>query len=336
MVTSHDVARAAGVSQATVSRALRGHPSVRPETRERVLRALEQVGYTPNAVAQAMRTRRTGTVGLVVANLTNPFYPEVVEALGAEIAGRERRMLLWNSGRGGERSAFEAIHQGLVDGLVFTTVTSDDALGDTPLREALEQQVPLVLVTRGLPEVDCDQVTGDHWDGVSQAVDHLLGLGHERIAFIGGPEHASTARERREAFDGVVAERGLSVPPELRCPGDFSHAAGGRAFAALSQLHRPPTAVVCVNDLTAFGVLDAARLAGMAVPAELSVVGYNDISLASWEAFDLTTVRQPLPEMAATALELLLDRIEEPGRSSVQRRFPNRLVVRGSTGPPSG
>ncbi len=326
MVTSRDVARVAGVSQATVSRVLHGSPRVTADTRARVLDALAATGYIPNMLARAMRTRRTGTVGVVVASITNPFYPEILEVLSHRLADLDRRMILWTAGPG-EASAIEAIRQGLVDGVVFTSVTADSA----PLAEALSHGASVVLVNRGVDGVVCDQVTSDNVDGGAEVARYFARAGRTRMALIGGPADTSTAREREEGFCAELAALGLDLPPERARRGDFSHACGHEAMSDLLRSPEPPTAVFCVNDLTAFGALDAARAAGVAVPDDLWVVGYDDVDMASWEAFDLTTVRQPMPGMVREAVDLLLARMDDPERPVVHRRFPSRLVIRGST-----
>lgn len=324
MVTSRDVARVAGVSQATVSRVLQGSPNVTGATRARVLRALQETGYTPNMLARAMKTRRTGTVGVVVASITNPFYPEILEVLTERLARVGRRMILWSTGPG-EASAIEAIRQGLVDGVVFTAVTADSA----PLAEALDTGAPVVLVNRGIEGVDCDQVTSDNVGGGRLVARYLAD--RERVALIGGPLATSTASERERGFRAELADLGVDLPDERFRRGDFSHAGGHAAMTSLLRGRPPPTAVFCVNDLTAFGALDAARALGVQVPGDLWVVGYDDVDMASWESFDLTTVLQPMSEMVGDALALLLDRIDEPDRAPAHHRFPSRLIVRGST-----
>lgn len=326
MVTSRDVARVAGVSQATVSRVLQGSSRVTESTRARVVSALKSTGYTPNVLARAMRTQRTGTIGVVVASITNPFYPEILDVLADRLAQAGRRMILWTSGPG-EASAIEAIGQRLVDGVVFTSVTADSA----PLATALAQQSAVVLVNRGVDGVGCDQVTSDNVGGAAEVARYFVRAGRDEPALIGGPLDTSTAREREDSFRAELSRLAAGLPSERFRRGDFSHAEGYAAMTALLQASQPPSAVFCVNDLTAFGALDAARAAGVAVPEDLWVVGYDDIDMASWESFDLTTVRQPMAEMVAAAVDLLLSRIDDPDRPAERRRFPSRLIVRGST-----
>lgn len=330
-VTSDDVARVAGVSQATVSRVLHGSPRVTAATREKVLRAMAATGYQPNLLARAMRTRRTGTIGVVVARITNPFYPEALDALGECLAAAGQRMVLWDSDRAGEDAALEAVRQGMVDGVLFTTATAESRT----LAEALARKAPVVLFNRGIPGAGCDQVTSENEYGAGAAARHLVELGHTWIGLIDGPPLASTARDRADGFRRTLAKLGVPVDERLRRDGDFSHDGGRQAIRELLALPRPPTAVFCVNDLSAFGAVDGARELGVDVPGGLSVVGYDDVAMAAWQSYRLTTVSQPLSRMAARAVEFLLDRIAAPELPVRVERLAGELVRRATTGPVS-
>lgn len=328
MTTSKDVARAAGVSQSTVSRVLSNHPNIRPETRERVLGVLRETGYLPNGMARALVTRRTGNIGVVVEDITNPFYPQIVEALCEELAGVDKRMVLWNSGIAGEPSAIEAIRQGYVDGLIFTTATPLSSV----LLEAVSQGFPIVLANRYVEGVRCDWVTTDNAKGGRLVADYFLQHGHDRVAFISGPPYTSTSMEREAGFIARLRERGGVRSDELFRQGDFSHERSYLVMKELLELPSPPTAVFCANDLTAFGALDAAKAERVRVPDDVWIVGFDDVSMASWESYDLTTVRQPLPEMVREAVRLLLARLEEPANLPCHVRLGGEeIIVRGST-----
>lgn len=337
MVTSRDVARLAGVSQATVSRVLSAAPNTTPETRAKVHAAMEQLGYVPHAGAQAMKTRRTKTLGVVVDDIINPFYPEVLDELTHELDRAGYRVVLWNVGGGSHHDALTAIREHAVDGVIFTTATGESV----ELQVALEKHSPLVLINRVVEGLDCDQVTSDNVSGGAAVADHLVRHGRTRAAFIGGTWGASTSRDRERGFLDRMRELGHPVPAELRFRADFSHELSAGVTARLLEQEQPPEAVFCANDYMAFGALDALRSAGLSAPEDCWVIGYDDVDMASWPSFDLTTVRQPSREMARVGAKMLLDRIAAPGMPPQRRTFPCRLVVRGSTagrpdeGPPS-
>jgi LacI family transcriptional regulator len=327
MVTSRDVARLAGVSQATVSRVLHDNPKVDEERRRRVLEALAQTGYVANAHARAMRMNRTGIIGVVAGHITNPFYPELIDSLAAALTQKAQRMILWTSSDSSEPAAIDAVRGRAVDGLIFTTATSESQV----LRAAIDARAPIVLVNRSLDGAPCDQVTSDNVSGGGMVADYFVRSGHSRVAVIGGDAIISTGQERRAGFMAKLRELGIDIPAAMAPMTDFSHAAGRAAALALLRSNNRPTAVFCVNDLLAFGVLDAVRESGLSVPADLWVVGYDDVEMARWEAFNLTTVRQPTNEMARLVVQMLLHRLREPGRPFAHRRFAAELIIREST-----
>lgn len=325
-LTSRGVARLAGVSQATVSRVLADHPGVRPETRSKVLRTLAETNYQPNAMARAMKTSQTGSVGVVVARLSNPLYPAMLQVIGAQLARAGLRMVVWDSEHGGEQPASIALRQGIVDGVILTTATAASPF----LRDALDSRTPVVLVNRTVAGCPCDQVSSDNAGGAARIARYLLGCGRRRIALIGGSPEPSTIRERERGFREALARD--HAPLQLYQRVDtFSHASGREAILRLLDLAAPPDAVFCANDVIALGAIDGARSRGLRVPENLWVVGYDDIEMASWDAYNLTTVRQPLEEMARLATELLAGRMREPSRTAGTHCLPNDLVIRGST-----
>lgn len=326
MSTSRDVARLAGVSQATVSRAL-SNGNVSAATREKILQAAKSVGYVPNLGARAMKTGRVDTIGVVVADLTNPFYPEILDALTDHLDAAGQKVTLWNSDGPGNDAALEAINGGSVDGIIFTTVTDASA----PLRAALTKHSPVVLINRIVDTLDCDQVSSDNTAGGAAVAEYFLANGHTRIAFIGGPSSASTARDRRLGFSRHLTDVGEPLRDDWSLQGPFSHDYGYTATLQLLSSPDRPTAIFCSNDLIAFGALDAARAGGVAVPDDLWVVGYDDIAMSAWPAFDLTTVHQPTRRMAEAGAEALLDRIAEPKAPYKTLTFRSHVVVRGST-----
>jgi len=328
MVTSRDVAVAAGVSQATVSRTFSGVGGVSERARARVLAAAEELGYEINFAARAMRTQRSGTVGVVVDRMTNPFYPQIIESLSRTLDDYDLRMILWDSLGAGEKGAIEAIGHKMADGLIFTTATSTSSA----LRTALAAGAPVVLVNRVVEGVLCDQVDTDNAGMSARVAQYFAASGRTRAGLITGPDEASTARDRRAGFLEGAARHDVDVPQDLVLDGGFSHRGGYEALRKMFRRPEPPSAVFCGNDLSAFGALDAARSMGIAVPGDLWIAGYDDVDMASWTAYSLTTVRQPVDDMAKVSVQLLLDRLDNPDKPSTHHRFTGALIVRGSTG----
>jgi LacI family transcriptional regulator len=331
-LTSRSIAALAGVSQTTVSRVLAGHPHVSEATRRRVERVLEETGYTPNAAARTMRTRRTGVVGVVVGRVTNPFYPQLIEALHREITARRLQMSVWisegDAEDGGELAVLDAVRRSALDGLVYTTVTSDSP----SLRAAVERGAPIVLLNRTIPELRADTVASDNHRGAEAVARYFLAHGHRRLGLVSGPANVSTTYEREAGFRAGAADPAWSDVDVHVVHGDFTHAGGADALATMLAGKRKPTAVFCVNDVVAFGVIDEARRRGLRVPDDLWVVGYDDTDMASWTSYDLTTVRQPVERMAKIGVDLLLERIagREPRRPR-DIRLEAVLVIRSST-----
>lgn len=326
-VTSKDIARALEISQSTVSRALRGDPRVAPLTMARVLETARQMNYTPNLAARSLITRKTGTVGVIVSDITNPFYPELLEILHDEFALAGYRAILFN-----ERTEAASVEQRLrdlvngsaVDGLVYVSAT----LG-SPLPGHRARDVPIVLVNRYIDSAHADTVVSDNRGGGRLVAQAMLELGHRRIALITGPENTTTSRDREQGFREQLRASGVRLDESLRRVGQFSHRSGYQWCLDLLTSKPRPTAVFAANDVIAFGALDAARRLGVRVPDELSVVGFDDIDMAGWEGFNLTTVRQPLAEIGRAASKLLIERIGGDDAQPPRRRvFPVVLVRR--------
>ncbi|UWX79238.1 LacI family DNA-binding transcriptional regulator [Arthrobacter jinronghuae] len=327
-VTSRDVAELAGVSQATVSRLLAGSGKVSATTQAKVHAAMETLGYVPHAGAKAMKTMRTNTIGVVVADLTNPFYSEVLDELSRELTAAGFRVVIWNASGGSHQDALQAIRERAVDGVIFTTATADSV----ELQAAVEQESPIVLINRVVEGLDCDQVSSSNLHGGAIVADYLLEHSKTRVAFIGGTNQASTSRDRGRGFLSRMEELGHPVPDHFRFYGEFSHDRGAHIVNRLLSRADRPDAVFCANDYMAFGALDALRANGLSAPEDCWVIGYDDVDMAGWDSFSLTTVRQPSREMARIGARLLVERINTPGLPSRQVNFPCDLIVRGSTG----
>ncbi|HET7768996.1 MAG TPA: LacI family DNA-binding transcriptional regulator [Chloroflexota bacterium] len=332
-VTRDDVARRAGVSVATVSYVLNAGPKpVSADKRRRVLEAVTQLGYRPNAIARSLRARRTNILGLIVPDSANPYFARLSRSIEDAAAERGYQVVVSNAAEDPEREAaqIEALLRLQVDGLLWVPADLSASHAGAP------EGVPTVQVDRALPPSEAepagDVIESDNALGGRLAAEHLLELGHRRIAFLSGPaEHLHTIERLRGARE-AASEAGVEL--EVR-HGDFGYRSGyeaGRAWFSLPPAERP-TAVICANDAMALGALCAAAEAGVRVPADLSVTGYDDIAQARYTVPPLTTVAQPLDEMAREAIDRLLVRVgpkaERP--EPVRRVYPVKLVVRNST-----
>ncbi|MGY5319939.1 LacI family DNA-binding transcriptional regulator [Neomicrococcus lactis] len=323
-----DIARLASVSSATVSRVLQGTTRVSDETRTRVEKVMAEVGYVPNALASAMRTRRTGIIGVVTGQLTNPWYPLMLETLAKNLAEQDLSMNVWVSdGEVTDESAINAIRSRAIDGVIFLTALRNSKA----LPAALEYGLPLVLVNRKIDDVESDHVVSDNIAGGRSVAQYFLKHGRTNVAVIGGWATVSTGRDRRQGFISEFAKAGIELDKEQAPTTEFSYSAGLH-FGRTILRDKKPQAVFCTTDVIAFGVMDAAKELGLRVPEDLWVVGYDDIPMASWGALNLTSVRQSMDMMATTALELLMSRIANPNSPFVQQVFDTELIVRNSTG----
>lgn len=334
-MTGYDVARAAGVSQSTVSRALRGDVRVVPRTREHVLRVARDLGYVVNLSARSLITRRTATIAIVSGDLRNPTYPVLVQELQEQFHAREHRVLLL-SDHDEESGRFEAdldgLRGGLVDGIVYISARTDASA----VADLLDVGLPLVVLNR---DVDgelggrVDRVTSDNVEGGRLLARHLHERGARRIAVVAGPQDNPSLRRRAAGFAEELARLGTPLDPALQRRGTVTPAFGLSAALELLDVpaDRRPDAVFGETDYIALGVLDAAGRLGLRVPQDLQVVGYNDLDWAGWSMIDLTTVRQPLAEMARAAADALFARMADPGAARVVREFGVDLVARGST-----
>jgi LacI family transcriptional regulator len=328
-VTSHDVAKLAGVSQPTVSRALSGQPGVSAETRMRIESAVTELGYVPNLVGRTLSTKRANVVGFVINELENPFFIELVGALHNRLKRSGYRLVLYTD-PAGEGVDFDELMDGSIAGVVLATTNLDSVAAQA----LIERHLPCVLINRGNPELAVDASLVDNLHGAGLVADLLVELGHTRIGAVLGHQNASTTVEREAGLRAGLRKSGQRLSEEYVVRGEFNIEAGKHAFRAIFETASPPTALMCVNDTVAIGVLDEARRLGIDVPGALTVIGFDDIAMSSMAAFDLTTVHCDLAQMAVDAAQLLLRRIESP-QAQVQRIFQHpTLTLRGTHGPP--
>ncbi len=344
MATMADVARLAGVSVKTVSNVLNGYPYIRDTTRDRVLAAVDELGYQINATARSLRSGRTGMIGLAVPELGQPYFGELADEILA--AGRRHgvQVLIEPTGytREGELAALREPRRGLIDGLLFSAAVLDQT--DAPMLEQVEY--PLVLLGEQIFSSAVDHVTMRNVEGARAATELLLDLGRTNVAVV-GMLHAETAGAARLRFDGyrqALAARGLEVDPRLLGWADagWHRGNGARAMAAVLDSGAPVDGVVAFNDALAIGAMFELQVRGLSVPGDVSVVGFDDIEDARYSIPSLTTVDPGRQEIADIAVELLCRRVDEklagrpPSGDGVLHLADMRLVQRESTAPRVG
>lgn len=332
--TLEDVAVAAGVHPATVSRALRGvSGKVSADKRAEIQRIARELGYQPNLVAASFRTKRTDLAAIVVPDLGNPLFGPIVQ--GVERALRRQHMMSLvvqtPSAPAERRELVDALAGRQVSGLIVLAAEVDDPM----LKAAKERRLPTILVNRGSGDRNFASVVSDDREAVRLVLEHLTGLGHRAIAHIAGPSVSSTGRARREAFEEQTRALGLrTASPVIEATG-FTRAAGQVATRQLLRGRKPVTALFAANDLLALGALDVLREHALHVPRDLSLVGHNDMPLVDLIDPPLTTVRVPVEQMSEQAAALFLEQLGEAGPTATTRVLMPTLVVRGSTAPPA-
>jgi LacI family transcriptional regulator len=335
-VTLRDVAARAGVHPATASRALNPETRllVREDTARRVLEAAEVLGYHPNPVARSLRTRRSNTVGVLIPDLTNPLFPPIVRALEDRLAAAGYVALIGNTDGDGERErlVFQRMRARHVDGMVLATAHLSDPL----LADAARAGLPVVLMNRMAQDHSLDSVSVDNERGMWMAVAHLAAEGHKRIAHIAGPQEVSTGFSRYRGFLSAMEAHGLEADPDLIITAKaFSIEEGLRCTRALLERRSDCAAVAAGNDMLAIGCFAALEEAGLNCPADLSVVGFNDMPFMDRLRPPLTTIRFPHYQLGTEAAQLLLERIGGQGGPVRVIYLAPELVVRGSTAPRS-
>jgi DNA-binding LacI/PurR family transcriptional regulator len=334
-VSIKDIAKSAGVSHSTVSRALSDSPLVSAQTKVRIQRLAREMGYSPDAQARSLVMGRTQTIGVVVTTITDPFIAEIVEAIERTARDRGYSVILASSNAVPEReiAAVEMLHSKRVDGVVVTSSRIGALYQDYLDRLG----VPVVLVNSHSEQRGpyTFSINVDNRHGACLATKHLVELGHRRIAYVSGPADHSDDLDRLAGYREALSLAGIGFDPALVVPGNGRASGGELALPALRALVKPPTAAFCYNDMTAIGLMRAAREAGLGVPEKLSLVGFDDIPFASYVQPSLTTIAQPKPQMGTRAMEMVLDLMSGPG--SVVEDGSNlvvagELVVRESSG----
>ncbi len=332
MATIKDVARDARVSVTTVSHVVNKTRFVSEDARLRVTAAIEALSYVPSALARSLKNNRTHTVGAMIPNSSNPYFAEIIRGVEDTCFDAGFNVILCNSDDDPHKQGqyIRVLAEKQVDGLIVMSSGGDDELGQH-LRRA---RMPMVLVDREVGNLNADLVEVNHESGGWLATRHLLEQGHRRIGCISGPLALSSSAQRVKGFRQAMLEASLPLPDGLLLQSDFTGAGGYAAMQALLAVNDPPTAVFACNDLMAFGAISAATSAGWRLPVDVSVIGFDDISLAAYSSPPLTTIAQPKHQLGAVAARMLLARIANPRRELQRKILEPTLCMRQSTTTP--
>lgn len=329
VVTSHDVARRAGVSQSAVSRVFTPAASVSAETAEKVKKAAAELGYRPNVIARSLITGRSRIVGLIIGHMGNQFYPGAFEMLSRELKRNNYRILVFMA-PGNEEDVDQEVSE-LLDYRVDGIIIGSAGLSQQLARQCEERGIPVVLFNRHLGRDGPSSVTSNNFEGGRQVGEFLCKGGRKRIAHISGCMGSSTGRDRAEGFRCGLKQFGKE--PSACANGTYSQTVAAEATRRMFDcpIAQRPDALFVGSDHMAFAAMDVLRYElGLRIPEDVPVIGYDDVPAAAWPAYDLTTVRQPLPAMVAATVEQLLERIENPDAEVAQVRLDCHLVVRKS------
>jgi LacI family transcriptional regulator len=329
------VASLAKVSIATVSRTINGSPAVSERLSKRVWQAIEQLNYFPNTHARSLVSGRSRILGIIVENITNPFFPELIQSF-EEIAVAHGYEILVSSSNSDPAILTTCVRRMLerkVEGVAVLTFGEEEPV----LSQLVNNDIPMVLAEFKLEQSKTSTILLDYTTGIHAAVRHLVDLGHSRIAFLAGPHKLHSAVTRENDFRAAMKASKLTIPKQWVIECDHTLKGGVTGFGKLQELKSQPTAILCSNDMTAIGVLRAAYMAGLRVPQDLSVVGLDDIDFAEFTLPPLTTIRLSRIELAKAAFEALRLQAEDGKNPKIQREFlvSTSLVVRGSTGRPA-
>jgi Transcriptional regulators len=325
-----DVAREAGVSYTTVSRVINNKHNVRSDKRERVLRAMQRLGYVVNQHARMLAGGRSQMIGLLVQDLGTAYISEIVRGIETALDTTSYDLLLYTTHRRPfrETSYLMQMSNGIVDGLLLVS----------PYRESLpivrQRPIPHVVIDFNDETQESASVSATNWQGAYEATSYLIGLGHRRIACVTGLPGIVSSDRRVEGYCAALEAAGIPIDPQLICVGDFEFQGGVRAGEQLLRLDTLPTAIFACNDVSALGVIDALQAHHIRIPEEVSVIGFDDIPSSAYAHPRLTTIRQPLFDIGRTAMELLLDMISGEELTAKQIELATSLVVRDSCQPP--
>jgi LacI family transcriptional regulator len=330
-VTIADVAEIAQVSKMSVSRVMNGQPGVSEKTRQRILEVIEQTGYVPNS-GPNLRPVGSKLIALLVPDITTTYMGEILRGVSGAAERLNYGLMLYTQGAVSnlQRTSYylSLLGSSLVDGVLLVVPHDYEVI----VNDLKQHDLPYVIIDHHSNRGDEPSVIATNRKGVLDAMRHLLALGHRRIGFITGRMDIACSHDRLQGYRDGLAEIRLPFDPDLIREGDFLQASGFQNTQSFLQLEQPPTAIIASNDIMALGAMDAAKDAGLAIGHDLSIVGFDDIDMASQTYPPLTTIRQPLAAMGETALDILVTLLHERTVLTPRRELPTELIIRGSTG----
>lgn len=331
--TSQDVAKRARVSIATISRVINGYPHVSPQVRRRVLRAVKALNYQPNRTAQRLRAKRSRVVGLIISDIQNPFFTSVVRGIEDLAYEHGYSVVLCNSDEdpNKEHLYVDVMCAEDVAGVIMASTSESNA----QVQKLLDRSIPVIAIDRRIRNRQLDSVLVANVAGALEAVGHLLDLGHREIGYIGLPLDRTPGRERYAGYQRALRAHGVKPNRGLVCFGNAKQHGGHECAGKLLKTHPSLTALFVANNLMTLGALTAIQEAGLEIPADVAVVGFDDVPWAPLLRPPLTVVAQPTYELGQKAVELLLDRIKQPDKSVTHVQLNPTLIIRASTGPSS-
>jgi LacI family transcriptional regulator len=326
-----DIAKIAGVSSATVSRVINGSNAVRPATAERVRRVIDELKFIPNGSATTLKYGRSSTYGLIIPDITNPFFPEFIQSFEGILAATNHNMLMATAGSH-PPGIQKTIHRMLVRQVEGIALLASE-IETGPIESMVNNRVPLVTMDRRIVGKGLSDVSVDSSSGMIQSIEHLYSLRHRKIAYIGGSSGPTISDHRLRSFTSAMQRVGLTPDALYMRVGNYRISGGEKAMAELLEMKNRPTAIVTANDLTAIGALRVIHQQGFSIPQDFSIVGFDDIELSDIVYPPLTTLRLPREELARKFVDALEAFVRDPHRPGKQYKIGTSLVVRKSTGP---
>jgi len=331
-LTLEDIAKMSGVSRSTVSRVINRDPNVSEPTRRKVLDLIQKIGFQPNLAARGLAVGRTRVIGLVIPTgltsiFSDPYFPLVIQGVASACSAHGYSVMLWLAEREYEAKTInQVLYNGLIDGVIVASMLLDDPI----IQRLSESPQPFITIGRHPTNDQLNFVDVDNRIGAYQGVSYIIHTGHRRVATITGPHNMIAGRDRSQGYQDALRARGLPLLPELVAEGEFSDISG---YLAMKQLlPQQPDAVFVASDAMAFAAMRAIQEAGLRIPEDIAVVGFDDIPTAATSTPPLTTVRQPIQRTGSVAAEMLIERIEHPEVQQCRIVLPTELVIRDSCG----